>query len=163
LEDRGRRYRKLIRLPHEIYDEPGGIWLLTTVADGRAPHFADRAFAAAVCQSLELVCRDANANLLAYALMPDHLHAIMLTTSTNVMAIMQRFKSYTAHVRKKQTGHPKLWQDSFYDEGIRGAQDLDRAVRYVLENPVRAQLVEEWEMWPFTGGSLVTGPEPDSA
>ena len=160
MSDRGRKYRKRIRLPHQNYDEDGSIWLITTVTDQRLNHFADQTFARSVCQSLEFCCRDATADLLAYTLMPNHLHAIMMTSNTNIMAIMQRFKSYTAHSRQKQTGLSKLWQDSFYDQGIRGAADLERSVRYLLANPVRAQLVAEWEMWPFCGGSLVTGDEP---
>ena len=38
----------------------------------------------------------------------------------------------------------KFWQREYYDHLIRDAEQLDRAVRYVAENPQRAGL-KHWQ------------------
>ena len=49
----------------------------------------------------------------------------------------------TAFEWKKRTGE-RLWQSSYHDHVRRGTESTRQVVRYLLENPVRAALVE----WP---------------
>lgn len=43
------------------------------------------------------------------------------------------------------------WQRNFFDHLLRTKEDLAAHVRYVAENPVRKQLVAEWQEYPYTG------------
>ena len=42
-----------------------------------------------------------------------------------------------------------FWQRETYDHVVRPGE-LARIVSYVLENPVKAGLVEDWQQWPHT-------------
>ena len=42
-----------------------------------------------------------------------------------------------------------FWQAESYDHVVRNGE-LERIISYVLENPVKAGLVEDWEQWPYT-------------
>ncbi len=44
-----------------------------------------------------------------------------------------------------------VWQKDFYDHVIREDDDLAVHVRYVLDNPCRKGLVNDWEEYPFKG------------
>lgn len=48
----------------------------------------------------------------------------------------------------------RAWQVGFYDHFLRADEQVERVVLYVLENPVRAGLVESWGDYQFSG-SLV--------
>jgi putative transposase len=48
----------------------------------------------------------------------------------------------------KHTG--SFWQHESYDHVVRDDQELERTLRYILTNPVKAGLVKEWKSWPFT-------------
>jgi hypothetical protein len=50
----------------------------------------------------------------------------------------------------------KLWQRYGYEHVIRDSEALRGAVRYVLENPVRAGLVKEPREYAFLGSSVYT-------
>ncbi len=40
--------------------------------------------------------------------------------------------------------------DESYDHVIRTADELERTIQYVLNNPVKAGLVASWEEWPWS-------------
>jgi hypothetical protein len=42
------------------------------------------------------------------------------------------------------------WQRDFFEHRLRHDESLQEKIQYVLENPVRAALVEDWWDWPFT-------------
>jgi len=43
------------------------------------------------------------------------------------------------------------WQKDFYDHIIRNSDDLSTQAAYVIENPIRKELVSKWEAYPYTG------------
>jgi len=44
-----------------------------------------------------------------------------------------------------------LWQRYFYDHVLRNEEDLKNVALYVLENPVRKGMVENWQDYPYCG------------
>ncbi|MFQ6002407.1 MAG: transposase [Candidatus Zixiibacteriota bacterium] len=46
------------------------------------------------------------------------------------------------------------WQKDFYDHILRKDEDLIKQVRYILGNPVRKGLVEDWKAYPYKGSTL---------
>jgi len=44
-----------------------------------------------------------------------------------------------------------LWQRSYFEHVIRDEEDRLRALRYVLENPLRSRLVTRLEDYPYVG------------
>jgi putative transposase len=91
-------------------------------------------------------------NQLAYVAMPDHLH--LLTEGVDDAADLRRFahraKQRSAYAYCRSTGR-HLWQPSYYDHVLRHDESSLPFIRYILENPVRAGLVEQCESYPYLG------------
>jgi hypothetical protein len=52
------------------------------------------------------------------------------------------------------SGNGRLWQEGYWEKVLRVDEDLGRVVRYVLENPVRANLARTAGDYPFTGSDI---------
>ncbi|MDO5291028.1 MAG: transposase [Pseudomonadota bacterium] len=121
----------------------GHAYLLTTVTHGRAPVFSEFALARAAVAALRACDEAGECQTLAFVLMPDHLHWLLILQGRALDAVMRRFKSVSARqvngLRGVQ-GVP-LWQPGFHDHALRGDEDWRAAARYVVGNPVRAGLV----------------------
>ena len=97
-----------------------------------------------------------DANVVAWCLMPDHLHAILFgrTDSADVWKAMVAFKQASGFwlgQRRSRIG----WQKDFYDHVIRSDESLEEQILYVVNNPVRAGLVARWWDYPHLGGTTV--------
>jgi REP element-mobilizing transposase RayT len=88
-------------------------------------------------------------------MMPDHLHLIAegRDDTSDCLEFVRLFKQRTAFEWKRGGGVP-LWQESFYDHILRSDETTQRAVRYVLENPVRAKLVASPGDYPHAGSLI---------
>ena len=71
---------------------------------------------------------------------------------------MSRWKQRSGYEYKRRTGE-FLWQPSYFDHVLRDDEETKRAVRYVLENPVRKGLVTEFANYPFSGSDVFTSEE----
>ncbi len=81
--------------------------------------------------------------ILAYCFMPDHLHLLVAGAkpTSDARRFIDRAKQFSGYEYKQATGQP-LWQRSSWDRVLRSQDDTMVALRYLLLNPVRAQLVE---------------------
>jgi REP element-mobilizing transposase RayT len=69
----------------------------------------------------------------------------------SLSSIMKRIKGPSAMYANrllKRSG--KFWQRESYDHYLRSRQELPRIVNYILQNPVKARLVREWDQFPYT-------------
>jgi REP element-mobilizing transposase RayT len=96
-----------------------------------------------------------------YVFMPDHMHFISegQEETSDVLAMVKMFKQRAGFWLSKNEaqaeasgypGTPKL-QKSFYDHIHRSEDDLQTHIKYILENPVRKNIVENWKDYPFQG------------
>jgi putative transposase len=86
---------------------------------------------------------------LAATILPDHAHWLLLDCRS-LSSTVGRYKSLVT-ARARAQGYPhRIWQRSFWDHIVRDTEKLDRIVRYVLENPIRAGLCERFEDYPYT-------------
>ncbi len=70
-------------------------------------------------------------------------------------AIMQSLKGYTAHeANRLMRRSGSFWAVESYDRQIRKEGEFGRVVNYVLNNPVKAGLVENWRDWKWNWTSL---------
>jgi REP element-mobilizing transposase RayT len=150
-----RPWRKRIRLPAPAYLEAGRVWHVTIGTASRGAVFADHVLARAVVGAIVERCAARGAGLPVYCLMPDHLHLLVQVGDTGLVEVVGDVKSRTTRVWWAHGGAGVVWQRSFYDRGIRTMTEFDETVRYIVENPVRAGLVEDWRAYPFVGGALV--------
>ena len=100
------------------------------------------------------VCAEAGVRVWAAVVMPNHLHAVVKLSDYDAepfYEVMRRFKGRTARRANEVLGRSgTFWQAETYDHLIRDAAERTRVMRYVLGNPVRAGLVEDWREWPHT-------------
>lgn len=90
--------------------------------------------------------------LLSYCLMPNHVHLLVaLPPEVPLLArTLQRIKGYTALQANKLLGRTgPFWQAESYDHVVRNGE-LERILSYIMHNPVKAELVAEWQQWPYT-------------
>jgi len=85
--------------------------------------------------------------LLAWCIMPNHVHVVFQPNAPfDLRQILHSWKSYSglrANTLLKRTG--RFWQREYYDHLIRDGQELGRAIRYTVENPIKARL----RNWPW--------------
>jgi REP element-mobilizing transposase RayT len=95
--------------------------------------------------------------VLAYCFMPDHLHALVEATSqrSDFREFVRLFKQKTAWDFRQRTGE-RLWQTSFFDRTLRESDDVTRTIVYIVNNPVRATLVDKPESHAHWGSGVYT-------
>ena len=88
--------------------------------------------------------------LVAYCLMPDHIHLLFqLGAGGGLSNVMQRFGSFTGLQAYRRTGRGGLWQDGYQDHALRDETPVPDIVHYIEYNPVAAGLVTEAGNWPW--------------
>ncbi len=101
--------------------------------------------------------------MLAYSIMANHVH-ILIDTSIQLEdikdddelemnykqldQIMKRIKGPSAwYANKHLQRNGKFWDRESYDIYIRNEKMLNNVITYILENPVKAKMVEHWEAY----------------
>lgn len=106
-------------------------------------------------------CRSAKVKCLAYVLMPNHVHLVLVPKDEDglrkVLSATHRAYAGMLNARRKKTGH--FWQGRFGCVVMDGAH-AEAALRYVVTNPVRAKLVKKPEDWAWSSArALLKGRE----
>jgi REP element-mobilizing transposase RayT len=89
--------------------------------------------------------------LLAYAVMPNHVHALLepLVPFEKLMGRIKGASARSANLRLRRTGKP-FWQDESFDRWVRDEAELFRAQTYIENNPVKAGLCARPEDWRWS-------------
>ena len=89
--------------------------------------------------------------LIAAVVMPDHVHLIFKPLKAfSLSRIMKGIKGVSARlVNKSRNSRGPLWQDESYDRIMRNVDELYQKIGYMYYNPVRAELVENPDEYPF--------------
>ena len=88
--------------------------------------------------------------LYAAVILPDHFHLIIQPmekgkdTYYSLSEIMHDIKSFTAHI----IGKP-IWQHENFDRIIRDNEELFEKINYMMKNPVKAGLVEDYNTYKW--------------
>jgi len=95
-------------------------------------------------------------DLIAYCIMLNHVHLVCTPLEKSVgiyfglTEILHSLKRHTAREANKiLQRNGAFWQDESYDHFIRDDAELERVVKYVLYNPVKANLVQEQTDWKW--------------
>jgi REP element-mobilizing transposase RayT len=91
--------------------------------------------------------------LICFTIMSNHIHVLFELTENNkgISKIMQSLKRYSARESNKilnRTG--TFWQDESYDHLVRDNDEFKSIIEYIILNPVKAGLVENWKDYPYT-------------
>ena len=89
--------------------------------------------------------------LLAWVVMPNHIHALIEVWQTPLGKILRDLKGFTAKEANRILGREgTFWEDDYFDRYIRDEEHFRRAVRYIENNPVKARLVRMAAEWPWS-------------
>jgi putative transposase len=146
------RRRKPIRLAPELYRE-GHVFSLTVTTYERFAWFGRYPqLAKAVQGTIVQTAVERGSELFAWCIMPDHVH--LLIQDADVVAFVRLVKGRSVPVARPLAPSRRLWQRSFFDHALRREESTEHVARYILNNPVRAGLVEHAVDYPWSG-SLV--------
>jgi putative transposase len=90
--------------------------------------------------------------LFGFCLMPNHFHFVVEPTHENMLSQFMQWL-LTSHVRryhKHYGGSGHIWQGRFKSFPVQRDEHLITALRYVLQNPVRAGLSSTAQEWRWS-------------
>jgi REP element-mobilizing transposase RayT len=137
-------------LPRFLID--GFVYHTISTTRGRIPLFADRLNALTVLETIEAARVRREAYILAFAVMPDHLHLLVSPIVPNELpGIIQGIKSVSSHrINSRMGSRGPRWQQSYYDRAIRNELQLFQTIDYIHRNPVEAHLSATAEEFEFS-------------
>ena len=147
-------FTHLSRLDHVWIEPP--IYFVTTCVLGRRALLANETAAKILREQFAEAPRRYGWRVGRYVIMPDHVHFFCAPGDLRQAASLSTFvggvKMWSSCSILAATGHSSpLWQREFFDHLLRSDESYRGKWSYVRENPVRAELVETAEAWPFAG------------
>jgi REP element-mobilizing transposase RayT len=89
--------------------------------------------------------------LLAWVVMPNHVHALLEVGDMPLSRIVQNWKSIVAVAANRLLGRTgDFWQLDYWDTFMRDREQARKTTRYIENNPVKAKLCRAPEEWPFS-------------
>ena len=88
-----------------------------------------------------------------YVIMPDHVHLFCAPAEIQPKPLFQWVSYWKSHAARvwPNTNESPIWQRHFWDTQLRRGENYSEKWEYVLQNPVRADLVSHTEDWPYAG------------
>lgn len=132
-------------------------YFLTICTYNRTRVFVEDRSVALVTAQLTRTAAAQRFSLIAYCLMPDHIHLLAAGTheGSDFKQFTRIFKQQSAFHWKRSTGRI-LWQRSYFDRVLRRDEDTMAVARYIIENPVRAGLVARPGEYSYAGSMTVS-------
>jgi REP element-mobilizing transposase RayT len=130
---------------------PGQIYFVTTVTRSRERFFEITEAARAVARTFADTCIWQKSELLAWVVMPDHVHMLLrLGAEESLCELIQRIKSFAARATNSAISRSgQVWQPGYYDHALRDDEDVVSTARYLVANPIRAGLVTNIGEFPY--------------
>ncbi|HAL62553.1 MAG TPA: hypothetical protein DCP08_09135 [Chloroflexi bacterium] len=149
----------------------GGVFFMTTTFVDFKPLLLNDSYYRLIIDSLDFMQRRGDFTLIAYSIMPTHLHLVLQISeekniSTSCVISKSTPRSFRIRKKLENDGHHriveslrlppgsrqvfKVWMDRFDDLLITNEETLRTKVEYIHQNPVRAGLVEKDIDWPYS-------------
>lgn len=130
---------------------------------GHGPQWlADPQIARLVCAQIHQLYPQ-HYHLYAFCVMPSHVHLLVdtqdipapppsknghqLTALSQAMFLLKGRTARQANLLLKRQG--AFWRRESYDHVARDEKEFERIVGYILNNPVKAGLVKDWQDYPY--------------
>jgi putative transposase len=132
-------------------------YFLTVCTLNRVRWFLDQSRSDEVVAELLRTAAAYGFGLIAYCLMPDHVHALAEGTrhDSNFLKFVAMFKQRTAFAHGRG-GRGRLWQEGFFEHIVRREEDFESIGAYIVANPIRAGLCESAIEYRHLGSSRYT-------
>jgi len=102
---------------------------------------------------------DERYRLLAWCIMPNHVHSLIETKEGFPLAeVLHSWKSFSSNKANKLLGRRgEFWQREYFDRYVRNAEHYAAVIAYIEENPVKARLVRWRTEWTWSSARFRTG------
>ena len=129
----------------------GQVYLLSFTTWRRAPLFERFVPACAAARALARACATMRSRVLAWVLMPDHVHLLLELhpRETPALAVARIKAAVSRCLARAHPWRQRCWSPGFHDHALRNDEAAVRVARYVVLNPVRAGLVARAGDYPF--------------
>lgn len=135
------------------FDSGGFPSLITTNVENRQPIFDSPDATRLLIRVISEVRHEARLKLLAFVVMPDHLHLVVAGRQPHGR-VMRLIKGRFSHRYNRANGRcGKLWQERYHERALRSETELVSAIRYVHENPVKAGLASQAESFCWSSAN----------
>jgi putative transposase len=133
------------------YFAPGQYCFVTTVTAYRRPLLDIHPLL--LLRAVRRARRKSHFMVVAWVVMPDHVHALLHCPNGDTSRIVQRVKlSFSLQYLRIVGGSGPVWQHRYWDHIIRSEEDLQRHIDYIHINPVKHGLATspgEWKLSSF--------------
>lgn len=130
---------------------PGALYHVTSRGDRKEPIFSDDYDRNIFLEVIGKAAERFNLSFLAYCLMGNHYHLVMLTRDGNLSRAMRYVNGvYTQKFNRRHGTCGHVFQGRFNAGLIQADDYLVEACRYVELNPVRARLVRDPHEWEWS-------------
>ena len=87
--------------------------------------------------------------------MPDHVHLLVegLSDRSHAVTFIDRAKQYSGYHFKQAFG-TRLWQRYGFEHTLRDDEIALSVARYILDNRIRARLIQRVQDYPFCGSLM---------
>jgi REP-associated tyrosine transposase len=132
-------------------------YFVTFCTFDRRDLFTDIALGQSIVLQFRRTCREKKFALLAYCLMPDHVHLLVegRSEASDLRHLIKSMKQSSGQRFAAQLNY-RLWQDGFHDRVLRKDDDAKKIAKYIVENPTRAGLVQSPLDYPLSGSAVWT-------
>jgi REP element-mobilizing transposase RayT len=133
------------RIDRELDIGLGACWLrrpeIAALVENALPHFDGERY-----------------RLLAWCLMPNHVHVIIeMIHGHSLTNIVRSWKSFTAHQANARLGRAgRFWHADYFDRYMRNEDHLAQTIEYVERNPVKAGLSSNPGAWAWSSARFRT-------
>lgn len=136
----------------------GGLYHVTSRGDGREDIFLDDADRLAWLELFDQTCRRFNWVCHAWCLMSNHYHVVVETIEGNLAQGMRHLNGvYTQTFNRTHHRVGHVFQGRYKAIIVEKDGYLLELARYVVLNPLRANMVKEVADWPWSSYAAMTG------
>ena len=133
------------------HSEFGRLYLLTTITQQRRPIFNNFQLGRLVVDQFRQAHEDGIVISKAWVVMPDHFHWLIELQNKTLGELICRIKSRSSvNINRLTKTHERVWQKGYYDRALRQEDDVKAAARYIIQNPIRAQIasrIGDYPLW----------------
>jgi len=121
------------------FNNPDDCYFLTIVTKYRLPVFISDEIKRTVKKEWYHCAEEAEGDILAYVILPDHIHTIVRQGNKSFSKWLAVFKRRINYILKPKDG--TIWQPRFWEHRIKNEKDMIHAVEYIHYNPVKHRYV----------------------
>jgi putative transposase len=92
-----------------------------------------------------------------FVVMPNHFHLLITPVITLERALQLIKGGFSYRAKREFSIIGEIWQSSFYDRRVRDLKEYENMKRYIRDNPIRRQLAERPEQFPYSSANSKWG------